>query len=115
MSPVLYATKAYLLQKLRMDHGRGFEHGHDEFRIAYYMIGQKGRARNKWAFGQFAPIMSPDDLTAIIQRMRERGWLAESASAPAGETQAITDQPSIGQLESGHEGHRDERWKPVRA
>jgi hypothetical protein len=75
--------KAYLLQKLRMDDGKGFNEGHDEYRIAYYMIGHKGRSRNKWAFGQFAPIMTPDDLAAIIEHMRDRGWLpAELIGGP---------------------------------
>jgi hypothetical protein len=54
--------KAYLLQKVCMDDGKGFEMGHDEYRIAYYMIGNKGRAKGKWAFGQFAPIMTSEDL-----------------------------------------------------
>ena len=48
-----------------MDDGEGFDKGHAEYRIAYYMIGHK-RARNKWAFGQFAPIITPEDLEEII-------------------------------------------------
>ena len=80
--------KAYLLQKLRMDDGTGYENGHDEFRIAYYMIGHKGRARGRWAFGQFAPIMTPEDLAEIIARMRALGWMqgteADAAPAPPG-------------------------------
>jgi hypothetical protein len=99
--------KAYLLQRLRMDDGRGFEHGHDEFRIAYYMIGHKGRSRNKWAFGQFAPIMTPEDLAAIVQRMRDRGWLTEVAPPPADETLAPNDHSSTERLETGHADHRD--------
>ena len=69
--------KAYLLQKLRMDDGKGFENGHDEYRIANYMIGHKGRVRNKWAFGQFAPIMTPGDLAEIISRMTVLGWVPD--------------------------------------
>jgi hypothetical protein len=34
--------KAYLLQKLRMDDGDGYEEGYDEYRIACYMVGHRG-------------------------------------------------------------------------
>jgi hypothetical protein len=71
------AKKAYLLQKVRIDDGEGFDEGHDEYRIAYYMIGHKKRVSGKWAFGQFAPIMTPEDLVAIVKRMKEKGWLKE--------------------------------------
>jgi hypothetical protein len=69
--------KAYLLQKVRMDDGNGFDNGHDEYRIAYYMVSHKRHASGRWAFGQFAPIMTLADLVAIIKRMREKGWLRE--------------------------------------
>jgi hypothetical protein len=75
------AKKAYLLQKVRMDDGEGFDKGHDEYRIAYYMIGHRKRVRGKWAFGQFAPIMTPEDLVAIVKRMKEKGWLNEDELA----------------------------------
>ena len=69
------SRKAYLLQKVRVDDGEGFVQGHDEYRIAYYMIGHRPRARGKWAFGQYAPMMTLADVTAILRRMREKGWL----------------------------------------
>jgi hypothetical protein len=67
-----------------MDDGTGFENGHDEFRIAYYMIGHKGRARGRWAFGQFAPIMTPEDLAEIIARMRSLGWMRQADDGVTG-------------------------------
>jgi hypothetical protein len=72
--------KAYLLQKIRMDDGEGFEKGHWEYRIAYYMIGHKDRVKGRWAFGQFAPIMTPENLAAIVQRLQQKGWLVDRST-----------------------------------
>jgi hypothetical protein len=41
------------------------------------MIGHTKRAHGKWALGQLAPIMTPEDLEAIIKRVKEKGWLNE--------------------------------------
>jgi hypothetical protein len=75
--------KAYLLQKIRIDDGEGFVKGHWEYRIAYYMIGHRDRVKGRWAFGQFAPIMTPEDLAAIVQRLQQKGWLAQGSPAPS--------------------------------
>ena len=71
--------KAYLLQEIEMDDGDGtFRQTHREYRIAYYMVGHKGRARGRWAFGQYAPIMTADDLSAILEAMGRKGWITIS-------------------------------------
>jgi hypothetical protein len=75
------SRKAYLLQKVRVDDGEGFDQGHDEYRIAYYMIGHRPRVRGKWAFGQYAPMMTLADVTAILRRMREKGWFEDNDTA----------------------------------
>lgn len=62
--------KAFCLQKLRFDDGRV------EFRICYYMIAQKPRMKGKWAFGQFAPMMTAEEMTMIFDKVKARGWLA---------------------------------------
>jgi hypothetical protein len=61
-------AKAYSLQCLKHDDGTF------SYRICYYMIAHKPRMRGKWAFGQFAPIMSPNDLSLIHEKMRELDW-----------------------------------------
>lgn len=61
--------KAFSLQKLRFGDGR------IEFRICYYMIAHKPRMRGKWAFGQFAPMMTAEEMRLIFQRARQKGWI----------------------------------------
>ncbi|MBN2384563.1 hypothetical protein JXQ70_16945 [bacterium] len=67
--------KAFCLQKLRFDDGRGIENGHIEFRICYYMKIHKEHNQGKWGFGQFAPMMTEDELKLVVKRMKEKGWL----------------------------------------
>ncbi|HEX8675474.1 MAG TPA: hypothetical protein VF710_26505, partial [Longimicrobium sp.] len=66
--------KAFCLQKLRFSDGRS------EFRICYYMIAHKPRMKGKWAFGQFAPMMTPDELEMIVAIVRRKGWISSAAA-----------------------------------
>lgn len=61
--------KAFYLQKLRFDSGK------EVFRICYYMIAHKPRMRGKWAFGQFAPMISKEDMRVIFQKLKDKGWV----------------------------------------
>jgi hypothetical protein len=61
--------KAFCLQKLH------FGNGHEEFRICYYMIAQKPRMRGKWAFGQFAPMMTKKQMIKIFRKIKDKGWI----------------------------------------
>jgi hypothetical protein len=46
-----------------------------ELRLCYYMIGVKGRTKGKWVFGQFATLIPPVDLKAIVSEAKLKGWL----------------------------------------
>ena len=61
--------KAFYLQKLK------FEDGQEIFRIAYYMIAERGRVKGKWAFGQFAPMMTKEEMAIIFDKIKDKGWL----------------------------------------
>jgi hypothetical protein len=67
-------NKAFALHKLK------FADGREEFRIGYYMIAQRPRAQGKWAWGQYAPMMTKEDMAAIFSRLKKKGWLNESGS-----------------------------------
>jgi hypothetical protein len=57
--------KAFAVHKLKWDDGR------EEFRIGYFMIAQRPRAKGKWAWGQYAPMMTETEMTEIFQRAEE--------------------------------------------
>ncbi len=63
------ARKAFCLHKLRFDDGQ------EIFRIAYYMIAEKPRMRGKWAYGQYAPMMTKEEAKMIFEKMQAKGWL----------------------------------------
>jgi len=62
-------NKAFCLQKLR------FEDGRYDYRFCYYMIAQKPRTKGKWAFGQFAPMMTGSEMKMIFEKVQAKGWL----------------------------------------
>lgn len=67
--------KAFLLQKLIVQRGGGVEPSSVLLRIGYYIIAHKPRTRGKWAWGQFAAMMTPVELKIIVKKMEEKGWL----------------------------------------
>ena len=62
-------NKAFCLHKLR------YENGKEQFRIGYYMIAHKPRMRGKWAWGQFAPMMTKEEMVEIFNRLKEKKWM----------------------------------------
>ncbi len=62
--------KAIYLQRLQFEPDKQIE-----LRLCYYMIGQKGRGKGKWLYGQFAAIIRQEDLECILSQARERGWI----------------------------------------
>jgi len=62
-------NKAFAIHKLE------YKDGHEEFRIGYYMIAVRPRAKGKWAWGQFAPMMTREEMAEIFKRLKKRGWI----------------------------------------
>ena len=54
--------KAFAVHKLKWDDGR------EEFRIGYFMIAHRPRMKGKWAWGQYAPMMTEIEMIEIFQR-----------------------------------------------
>ncbi len=63
--------KAIYLQKLQFEPDKQIE-----LRLCYYMIGQKGRGKGKWLYGQFATMIHQEDLECILSKAREKGWIS---------------------------------------
>lgn len=47
----------------------------EEFRLGYYMLGVKPRARGRWVWGQYALFIPKRDLRSLIRTAERRGWL----------------------------------------
>jgi hypothetical protein len=57
--------KAFAIHKLKYDDGSV------EFRIGYYMIGRNPKMRGKWAWGQYAPMMTEQEMEEIFDRAQK--------------------------------------------
>ena len=55
-------NKAFAVHKIKWDDGR------EEFRIGYFMIAHRPRMKGKWAWGQYAPMMTETEMVEIFQR-----------------------------------------------
>jgi hypothetical protein len=62
-------NKAFAIHKLR------FRDGREEFRLGYYMIAYGPRMKGKWAWGQYAPMMTKEDMAVIFRHAKAKGWL----------------------------------------
>jgi hypothetical protein len=51
------------------------EDGQEGFRIGYYMVAHRPRMKGKWAWGQFAPMMTGEEMAEIFDRLKNNGWL----------------------------------------
>ncbi|MFA6321433.1 MAG: hypothetical protein WCY36_06220 [Candidatus Omnitrophota bacterium] len=61
-------NKAFCLHKIIHENGK------EGFRIGYYMIAHKPRMKGKWAWGQFAPMMTKEEMLEIIDRLKAKKW-----------------------------------------
>lgn len=62
-------SKAFCLHKIQHEDGR------EEFRIGYYMVAHKPRMKGKWAWGQFAPMMTRDEMVEIFSAVKAMDWI----------------------------------------
>ena len=42
--------------------------------ICYYMIAHRARMKDKWAFGQFAPMFTGAEFTLLLAKIQEKAW-----------------------------------------
>lgn len=45
--------------------------GEIEYRIGYFIIGRIGRAKGKWIWGQFCPLIPQEDLMPLIEKAKQ--------------------------------------------
>lgn len=71
-------TKVFVIEKLRkiefegkLAYHKSWREGEVEYRIGYYIIGRIGKAKNRWIWGQFCPIIPSKDLGIIIRQAKK--------------------------------------------
>lgn len=51
------------------------ELGDTEYRIGYYIVGKNGHLKDRWAWGQFCPMIPSRDVGEIIKQAKENGTI----------------------------------------
>lgn len=71
--------KVFVIERLRKESTEGslaynnWKKGDIEYRIGYYIIGRIGRARGKWVWGQFCPLIPASDLMTLLEQAKKEG------------------------------------------
>ncbi len=74
-------TKVFSIERLRLVQTEGetthtkIKLGEVEYRIGYYIIGKIGRAKDKWTWGQYCPIIPGSDLKKLLAKAKQEGTL----------------------------------------
>jgi len=69
--------KVFVVERLRKESTKGalayknWKKGDIEYRIGYYIIGRIGRAKGKWVWGQFCPLIPVEDLKTLLEKAKE--------------------------------------------
>ncbi|NMB47936.1 hypothetical protein GYA13_00630 [Candidatus Kuenenbacteria bacterium] len=68
--------KIFIIERLRKEktegkiiHKKSWSRGEIEYRIGYYIVGKIGRAKDKWIWGQFCPLIPEKDLKRLFVRI----------------------------------------------
>lgn len=75
-----YKDKVFLIERLKFvkkdENTRAkTKIGDIEYRFAYYIIGKIGKAKNKWTWGQFCPIIPGQDLKKLLRKAKKEGTI----------------------------------------
>lgn len=74
-------NKVFLIERLRLIKKEGktshenVKVGDVEYRFAYYIVGKIGRAKDKWTWGQFCPIIPGSDFKKLLDKARKERTL----------------------------------------
>ena len=74
--------KVFVIERFRkVGDGKGYAYryawkeGDIEYRFGYYIVGQIGRAENKWWWGQSCPILPEKDLMKLVNKAKRDGTI----------------------------------------
>jgi len=74
--------KVFIIERLRKEKYEGrnaypksWKVGDIEYRICYYIVGKNGKAKNKWVWGQFCPLIPHKDFDKLIKKAKKEGTI----------------------------------------
>ncbi len=69
--------KVFVIERLRkaktegiIVHNKSFQKDDIEYRVGYYIVGKIGRAKGKWIWGQFCPLIPRADFDKLIKKAK---------------------------------------------
>ncbi len=82
-----FDEKVFVVERPRKEGREGslareFRDGEIEYRIGYFIIGKNGKLRDRWAWGQFCPLIPAQDLRKLVEKAEREGTILP-ASSPA--------------------------------
>lgn len=73
-----YNEKVFIFERLKKESFNGkldkkntWKKGAVEYRIGYFIVGKIGRAKERWVWGQFCPLIPPADFKKLIQKAKK--------------------------------------------
>ncbi|MBM3208926.1 hypothetical protein FJZ40_01395 [Candidatus Shapirobacteria bacterium] len=70
--------KVLFIERLRKEGLEGkiarryqWKKGDIEYRIGYYIVGRIGRAKGRWVWGQFCPLIPAEDLKKLLEKAKK--------------------------------------------
>ncbi len=68
----VFVVERFIKEKKEGEHAYdGWEEGGVEYRFGYFIVGQIGRAKDKWIWGQFCPIIPHEDLEKLLKKSKK--------------------------------------------
>ncbi len=70
---ILERLKKHLLEGESAYSDMGTKTGEIEYRFGYYILGQIGKMKDRWTWGQFCPLIPKEDLDRLLRLARDKG------------------------------------------
>ena len=76
--------KVFIFERLKkvkhtgkLAYGETWKRGELEYQIGYFIVGRNGRAKGKWVWGQFCPLIPHGDLSKLLEKARAKKVLLD--------------------------------------
>lgn len=70
--------KVFIIERLKKEKTEGkvthkinYNKGEIEYRVGYYIVGRIGRAKGKWVWGQYCPLIPQKDFLKLIEKAKK--------------------------------------------